>query len=437
MSESTEGNEAQAGVGVEVQLDGRFPFALRRAQQPAGALFSLGWLMAELFDPRRRASVTSRQPAFSQALQLPQVPDLAPDPKLVFLAAELTELLNWYPKLGAPLARVTDQTNKIAALVSAETAAQIAAAEQAAARGPAASAPVAPIQAGGPGQFSQGAFLAAVAGLNQAILDEFADDPERLSAYQLGLALSDLVWLPYIPEPGRDPQPAAGRPSALFAQFSRPQLAALKSLIGGAGAQLPPSVGGVVSKSLDNWADWLDVNMPNIKSGTDNWSAKAPIVLRALRVQGWVWRSVLIADTEVAVSPSMGAWVQAATAIAEATRKVAGAVLRRFWWILVILLAALGGLLYLVISNLSGEGQVWASLVTVAAVLGCGGAGLGTGVSRALGGVGFEVWSAAKQDAETWNITWLPALAPTRRQRGKLDSRGVAAPRLRSNLDVS
>jgi len=394
--------------------------------------------MAQLFDPRRRATVSVRQPPFSTALQLPQVPDLAPDPKLVFLAAELTELLKWLPHLEHPLSRVTEQTNKVAALVSAETAAQIAAAEQMAAAGRAASAPVAPIQVGGPGQFSQGALLAAIAGLNQAILDHFADDVERLSAYQLGLALSDLVWLPYIPEPGRDPDPDAARPSALFSQFARPQMAGMKTLISGAGSQIPPSAGAVVSRSLDNWADWLDVNMANIKlSGTDTWSPKAATVLHALRVQGQVWHAVLVADPEVSVSPSMGAWVQAATKIAQAAQKVSGVVLRRFWPVAAVLLALLGGLLYLVISNLSGASQVWASMVTVVAVVGFGGAGLGTGVSRALGGVGFEVWSAAKLDAEAWGVTWLPAIVPTTMEKTKLSSRGVSAPQLRKNLDVS
>ena len=78
-----------------------------------------------------------------------------------------------------------------------------------------------------------------------------------------------------------------------------------------------------MSRSLDNWADWLDVNSARIKSpGADTWSADADTVLRALRVQGWVWRSVLIADPEVAVQPSMGAWVQAGSSIARAARMI-------------------------------------------------------------------------------------------------------------------
>jgi hypothetical protein len=275
-----------------------------------------------------------------------------------------------------------------------------------------------------------------VAELNQAILDEFADTPERLSAYQLGLALSDLTWLPRKPEPGR-PESAATKPSALISLFSRGQLAATKTLLSGAGSQLPTSSATIVSQSLDNWADWLDVNAANFtQSGRDAWSDKADIVLEALRVQGWVWYSVLIADPEVSASPSMGAWVQAGSSIARATAKISGVVLRRFWPLVLIALAVLGGLLALIIVNLNGASQVWASLATVAAVLGASGAGVGSGVSSAFNGVGYEIWSAAKLDASAWNITWLPGMPSSTVQRVKLDSRGVAAPKIRKNLDL-
>jgi hypothetical protein len=146
---------------------------------------------------------------------------------------------------------------------------------------------------------------------------------------------------------------------------------------------------------------------------------------------------VLVVDQEVTVQPSMGAWVEAGSAIARAAAKVSAAILRRFWPVVLIALAALAGLLTLVIVNLSGTSQVWASLVTVAAVVGTSGWGLGSGVSQALGGVGYEIWSAAKADAAAWNVTWLPALAATRVERAKMDRRGVPAPHVRKRLDIS
>jgi hypothetical protein len=159
-------------------------------------------------------------------------------------------------------------------------------------------------------------------------------------------------------------------------------------------------------------------------------------VLSALRVQGWVWRSVLIADPGVSVQPGISAWVHAGASIARAARMITGGILRRFWPVVVIALVALGGLLYLVISSLSGASQVWASLVTVAAVAGSGGWGLGSALSTAFNGIGYEIWSAAKLDAATWNITWLPALPSTRGERAQLERRGVAMPQIRKSLDV-
>jgi hypothetical protein len=423
-------------VSAEV---GQFPAARHRAEQPAGAVFALGWVMAELFDPRRRERVTVRQPPFDPGVQLPLAEDLAADPKLVFLAAELAEYLHWYPRLERPLRRVTAQTNKRQAAITAENLATGQAAEEAADPGGAADERAGDAireEAAADTPFSETELLAAVAGLNQAILDHFADDPQRLSAYQLGLALSDLVWLPSIAAPGHDSP--AGRPSALFGLFARPSMAGVQTLLSGAGTQLPAGVATIVSKSLDNWADWVDVNSGRIKSpAADTWLPDAGVALQALRVQGWVWRSVLVADQEVTVQPSMGAWVEAGSAIARAAAKVSAAILRRFWPLVLIALAALAGLLTLVIVNLSGSSQVWASLVTVAAVVGTSGWGLGSGVSQSLSGVGYEVWSAAKADAAAWNVTWLPALPTTRVERARMDRRGVAMPRVRKSLDIS
>jgi hypothetical protein len=422
MLDSTEGSQVSVVPGVSIFAGA----TILPAVAPPGTVFSLGWLMAELFDPRRRLSVSVRQPPFDPTVQLPQVPDLTPDPKLVFLAAELAELVKWYPALADKTAKVSAETDKLKAAVDAQDA-SVGEAAAAASGGVAQAAAEVP--------FSAATLLTAVSELNQAILDEFADDSERLNAYQLGLALSDLTWLPRLAEPGQAIFDAS-KPSALSGLFSRPQMAAVKTLLNGAGSQLPVSAAAIVSGSLDNWADWLDIHLTNITvPGADAWSSKAGIVLDALRVQGSVWRSVLIADPDVSMAPSMGAWVQAGSSIARATRMMASAVLRRFWPLVVVLLAALGGLLYLVIANLSGISQVWASLVTVFILVGGGGIGLGTGVSQAFGGVGYEIWAAAKLDALVWTVTWLPALTATTMQRTQLDRLGVAAPQIRKNLD--
>jgi hypothetical protein len=408
----------------------RIPPAMLRAMQPAGAAFSLGWVMSELFDPDRRVSVTVPQPPFDPDKQLPLVADLAADPKLVYLAAKLRELLHWFPHLHEPLRRVTAQTDRKRAAVREENLATATAAAEADDVTAAEAATGALAERG----FSDVAFLAAVTGLNQAILDHFADDPERLSAYQLGLALSDVAWLAQLPRAGRE-TPAA-RPSALFGLFARSSLATVQTLLNGAGSQLPAGSAAIVSRSLENWADWLDVNSGQIRTpGADTWGPAADVVLQALRVQGWVWQSVLTADAEVPVQPDMGAWIHAGTAVARTTRQVALVIARKFWLLILLALAALGALLYLVISNLNGVSQVWASLATVAAFVGSGGWSISSGVSSSLDGIGYEIWNAAKLDAAAWGVTWLPALKMTGAKRAELDRRGVAAPQIRTTMD--
>ena len=356
---------------------------------PPGTAFALGWLMAGLFDDRRRRILDVRQPSFSQAVQLPLVADLDEADLLKFLVTDLQDLLR-------PYHDVSDGG------VQAEAA---------------------KMRPGSAGPFDKAAFDRELNALHLAILDRLADDQQQLSAYQLGLALSDLCWLPG----------SAGLDS-MTGIFRRNQVAAMQTLLNGAGAAIPPATGAIVGQSLGHWADWADVNAATLRA-TGAGTAQATTVISALRVQGAVWHSVLTADPDVSLNPAIGAWVQAGSAMARAVRLVSGVIVRRFWPVVLIALAALAGLLYLVIANLSGAGQVWGSLVTVIAVVGGTGGGIFGGVSRALGGVGYDIWNAARREAQVWSITWLPPTMQSARQRATLESRGVAAPNIRKNLD--
>jgi hypothetical protein len=363
-----------------------------RVPAPVGSVFELGWLMAQLFDGRRRKSFDVRQPAFNQTVQLPLVADLDDGELLKFLVSDLHDLVVVFPD-------VSDGS------VQAEAAKK---------------------QPGSAEPFVQENFDQAVGSLHLAILDEFADDQQQLSAYQLGLALSDMCWLPM-----------AGGPDSFIAMFKRGQVAAIQTWLNAAGTALPSSAAAIVGQSLSHWADWVDVNAPKLKAPKMKAgdTGRDPVI-DALRVQGGVWHSVLSAAPDVSLDPSMGAWIQAGSAITRAAGMMSSAILRRFWPIVIVAAAALAGLLYLVIANLSGASQAWASLVTVIAVLGCGGVGLGSGVSRAFGGIGYEIWSAAKHEAQAWNITWLPPMPLGTAQRVKLESRGVAVPQIRKNVDT-
>lgn len=383
MSASTEGSKPPRAAARP-----HAPVTLPPSPAP-GSVFALGWLMAELFDDRRRKMLDVRQPAFSQAAQLPLVADLDEASLLKFLVTDLHDLLE-------PYRDVSD------AGVQAEAAKR---------------------QPGSAEPFDKAGFDAQVHALHLGVLDRLANEQEQLNAYQLGLALSDLCWLSWPDDI-----------DAFIGMFKRGQVAAMQSWLNGAGAALPPSAASIVAQSISHWADWVDVNAPRLRAAGAG-AADAGIVVAALRVQGAVWHSVLTGNPDVSLSPQMGAWVQAGSATVRAARLVSATILRRFWPVVLIALAALAGLLYLVIANLSGAGEVWTSLFTVAAVVGGTGAGIGGGVARALGGVGHDVWASARIEAQAWNITWLPAMQPGTVDRARLESRGVAAPWIRRNVE--
>jgi hypothetical protein len=264
---------------------------------PPGTAFALGWLMAGLFDDRRRRILDVRQPPFSQAVQLPLVADLDDADLLKFLVTDLHDLLR-------PYHDVSD------ARVQAEAAKR---------------------QPGSAEPFDKAVLDKEVNALHLTILDRLADDQQQLNAYQLGLALSDMCWLPG-PE-SLDP---------MTGMFRRDQIAAMQTWLNGAGTAIPQSTGAIVGQSLGHWADWIDVNAQTLRAAGAG-TAQATTVISALRVQGAVWHSVLTSDPDVSLNPAMGAWVQAGSAMVRAVRMVTGVILRRFWPVVLIAVAALVG----------------------------------------------------------------------------------------------
>lgn len=349
---------------------------------PLGAAFALGWLMAELFDERRRDGAAAQAPSDAGA-RLPLAAELDPADRLDFLLGLLGDLLLPFPHLPGAAAK-TELTD--------------------------------------PGRRKD-----ALRALHLRILGDLADEQEQLSAYQLGLALSDMCWLPC----------GSGGPDTFIAAFARGRIATVRTFLNGAVAAIPPDTAAIVGRSLGNWQDWIDVNAARLRLHPAGfWARDANPVLAALRVQAAAWHSVLTSDPDASVQPALDAWSHAAAGIARAARIVTFTVLRRFWPLVLVFAAALALLLYLVVDHLSGASQAWASLATIVAFVGGGSFTLKTAVARAFGGIGAEAWDAAKLDARAWEITWLPAMPQTVTQRTRLDSRGAVTPRLRRNLDT-
>ena len=340
---------------------------------PAGSMFSLGWLMAQLFGPAQR------RPGSDSSAHLPAISELDADSYMEIAFLALDKLLTPFPDLSD------------AALKGAWKTA------------------------------GHEDFTAAVKALHLQILHQLADDHQQLSAYQLGRALSDTCWLP-TEEAGAD---------FVLQEFDRHRLATLQAWLAEAGAALPPQSAATVSRSLQNWQDWADINAANLRAG---WATAHTTVVDALRNQASAWQALLSGETDLSGQTSIDAWVHAGQSILRTAHLLMLTIIRRFWPVVLVIAAATGGLLYLATANTSGTAKVWTSLVTVAAALGVSGAGLRAAAQKAVGGIEQDIQDAAALDARAWGITWLPTLPQSRMQRYRLASRGVAAPQVKKGL---
>jgi hypothetical protein len=159
------------------------------------------------------------------------------------------------------------------------------------------------------------------------------------------------------------------------------------------------------------------------------------VVAAALATQGQAWHALLAGQTDISGQTSVDAWVEAGESILRSTRLLGLRILRRFWPVVVIILAATGVLLYVVSANATGTSAVWASLVTVAGAFGVSGASLRAAAKRAFSGLEQDLTRAAVTDARAWSVTWLPTLPQGFMQRHELRSRGVDVPHVKKGLE--
>jgi hypothetical protein len=340
--------------------------------------FALGWSMAELFGPLAEERAGA-EPRFDH---LPTVSELPVLNRMLFAADEIAGRLRELGAIVAELGRLNADALRTAVERGVEPA------------------------------------RAELRALHERILRRLVPAPAaQLAAYQLGLALHETCWLP---------RNERADPMHFLQRVRRSRLSVLQDWLTQAGGGFAGNSAGTVARSLELWQDWADVNAWTLRVG---WNRKRDVVLGGLGTQARSWHRLLTAPADATGQPAIGAWVQAGESMLRTARTLAWRILRRCWPLVVLLLAATGGLLYLAIANGTGATKVWSSLVTVAASVGVTGAGLrGTG-RRAMGMIEQQVWRAAETDARAWNITWLPILRQGPIRRYRLGSRGVALPR--------
>ena len=209
---------------------------------PRSSSFELGWVMAQLFDPRRFEPLNTR--TFNPSIQLPMTSNLDPAERQKVAIAQLHTLIR-------PLPRVTDKRILLAAATR---------------------------------PFDRARFDEEIRSFHLALLEAEVASFAELSAYHLGIALSDLCWT-HTPDRG---------PDSFLRAFGRGELAELQVLLRASSEVLPPLTAATVNKSLEAWGDWTDVTAGYSSSG---WASVAAPVLTALRVQGDIWHQLLSVQT--------------------------------------------------------------------------------------------------------------------------------------------
>jgi len=334
---------------------------------PSSTSFELGWVMAQLFDERRLEVRRTR--AFDRDLQLPMVADLDPAHRRDALIAELADLGALYPVLSVQ-----------GVLVAARSAA-----------------------------FDGARFLQAVRSLHFEIIDALIAEPAQISAYHLGIALSDLCWIPS----------KEGGAESFLRALRRDEIAELHVLLRTASTVLPNLAAATVSKSVEAWQGWANATAARLAR---DWPARlADPVVAALRIQGDIWHQVL--TVESLGENEAGQGLRALTAI------------RRFRLALVVLLAA-GIALYLTVKYTAGAGQIWAAVATIITALGLTGANLASAARTAASAFTWSPQVTAQAQARAWSVTHLPAMPLSLVERRRLRQAGVPAPPVRVNLDA-
>jgi hypothetical protein len=263
---------------------------------------------------------------------------------------------------------------------------------------------------------------AAVLTLHYGILDALVGTDRALAAsYQLGGALSDACW---IPDTHDQPPARSERVHLFLAQFSRDRLATLQGWLAEMNA-FAPQAAPIVSRSLQNWSDWIDTNRHTLQG---HWAENEAAIVSAVRSQSQAWHGWLSSPTTNAGEPPLGAWIHAGEQVLRTSKALATRMLRWFWPVVVVILAVTGALLYLALNNASGTAKVWTSLVTVAGSAGVSLVGLRSGAKKLGGGLEETMWKAATADAQAWALTWLPSIKQSRLTRYRLRIRGVDPP---------
>jgi hypothetical protein len=263
--------------------------------------------------------------------------------------------------------------------------------------------------------------------------------PEAELAYELGRSLRDTANPPAAKpaanggargrraKAGSAPK-HSGRRTSLLHQLDRGRVARVQEWLGVLAGHLPKHAAAVVSASLGRWSEFAAVTVgPSAKRkssriGPDAFAEK---MYGPLLAQGDVWLMLLCGTQSTASLLGPEGYVAAGEAALNRAGRIARGVLKHYWPALMVLLAALAGMLYVAFEFTKGAATAWTSIASITGTVGVSAAGTSSVLTRLGEEAALPVFAPAEEDAMAWAITTLPQAGLRRSGVRRLRKAGV------------
>ena len=256
--------------------------------------------------------------------------------------------------------------------------------------------------------------------LNLTILKVLAVGPPEVElAYELGRSLRDTANPP--------PEREAPHAPALARQLGRGRIAKLQEWLATLSAQFPQHTAAIVATSLGRWSEFAAVTVqttkPRVKKGQPVNVAKA--MRDYLLPQGDLWLMLLTGARSTSGLLSPEGYVAAGELALHRSTAIVRQLIRRYAVELLVLAAALGGVIYLAVNNLGGAARAWTTIAAVGGSLGISARTITSAASRLTAEAERPVFTIAEEDAMAWAITTLPVVGLTSLATQRLRQRGI------------
>lgn len=258
---------------------------------------------------------------------------------------------------------------------------------------------------------------------NLQILEALAaTQPELQLAYELGRSLRDTVNPPLeYAKDSRSPAPALAR------QLARGRISRLQEWLATLATQFPQHAAAIVAASLGRWSELaaVTVNTSTTRLKKAGGTDVATTMCEYLLPQGDLWLMLLTGARSPSGLLSPEGYVAAGEVALRRSAAIVRGVLRHYAVALLIVAAALAGILYLAVNNLGGAAKVWTAIAAIGGSLGISAQTIASRTSRLAAEAERPVFAMAEEDAMAWAITTMPPVSLTSRGVQHLRQAGI------------